>query len=61
MEASDLKRIKELKAENARLKRKFADLAIDNTAMNAQLFRGFYCFSACPGMLLCHHEHSGGG
>jgi putative transposase len=33
MEASDLKRIKELEAENARLKRMYADLALENTAM----------------------------
>jgi putative transposase len=33
MEASDLKRIKELEAENAKLKRLYADLALENTAM----------------------------
>lgn len=33
MDASDLKRIKELEAENARLKRMYADLALENTAM----------------------------
>lgn len=33
MAASDLKRIKELEAENARLKRMYADLALENTAM----------------------------
>lgn len=33
MEASDLKRVKELEAENARLKRMYADLALENTAM----------------------------
>lgn len=33
MEASDLKRVKELEAENARLKRLYADLALENTAM----------------------------
>ena len=33
MEASDLKRIKELEAENARLKRLYAELALDNAAM----------------------------
>ena len=33
MDASDLRRVKELEAENARLKRMYADLALENTAM----------------------------
>lgn len=33
MEASDLKRVKDLEAENARLKRLFADMALENAAM----------------------------
>jgi putative transposase len=33
MEASDLKRVKELEAENTRLKRMYADLALEHTAM----------------------------
>lgn len=33
MEASDLARVKELEAENARLKRMYAELALDNAAM----------------------------
>jgi putative transposase len=33
MEASDLKRVKELEAQNARLKRLFADMALENAAM----------------------------
>jgi putative transposase len=33
MEASDLKRVKELEAENAKLKRMYAELALDNAAM----------------------------
>jgi len=33
MEASDLKRVKELEAENTKLKRMYADLALENTAM----------------------------
>jgi putative transposase len=33
MEALDLKRVKELEAENARLKRLFADMALENAAM----------------------------
>ena len=33
MEASDLKRVKALEAENARLKRLFADMALENAAM----------------------------
>tara|TARA_R110000787_G_C13354490_1_gene439424 strand:+ start:71 stop:337 length:267 start_codon:yes stop_codon:yes gene_type:complete len=35
MEASDLKRTKELESENARLKRMYADLALENAAMKA--------------------------
>lgn len=33
MDASDLKRVKELEAENARLKRLYAELVLDNAAM----------------------------
>jgi putative transposase len=33
MEASDLKRTKELESENAKLKRMYADLALENAAM----------------------------
>lgn len=33
MDASELKRVKELEAENARLKRLYADLALENAAM----------------------------
>ena len=33
MEASDLARVKELEAENARLKRMYAELALNNAAM----------------------------
>jgi putative transposase len=33
MEASDLKRVKELESENAKLKRMYAELALDNAAM----------------------------
>jgi putative transposase len=33
MDASDLKRVKELEAENSKLKRMYADLAIENAAM----------------------------
>lgn len=33
MDASDLKRVKELEAQNARLKRLYADLALENAAM----------------------------
>ena len=31
---SDLKRLKELEGENAKLKRMYADLALENTALN---------------------------
>jgi len=33
MEASDLRRVRELEAEYAKLKRMYADLALENTAM----------------------------
>lgn len=33
MDASELKRVRELAAENAQLKRMYADLALENTAM----------------------------
>lgn len=33
LEASELRRVKELEAENAKLKRMFADLALENRAM----------------------------
>ena len=33
MDASDLKRVKEPEAENAKLKRMYAELALDNVAM----------------------------
>jgi len=33
LEASDLKRVKDLEAENAKLKRMYAELALDNAAM----------------------------
>ena len=33
MEASDLKRVRDLEAENAKLKGMYADLALENTAM----------------------------
>lgn len=33
MEASDLKRVKELEAENSQLKRMYAELALDNVAV----------------------------
>ena len=39
MEASDLKRVKELEAENAKLKRMYADLALENTAIMDVLSR----------------------
>lgn len=33
LDASELRRVKELEAENSRLKRMYADLALDNAAM----------------------------
>lgn len=37
LEASGLKRVKELEAENARLKRMYAELALENEAIKAVL------------------------
>ena len=39
MEASDLKRVKELEAENGRLKRMYAELALENAAIRDVLIR----------------------
>lgn len=33
LEASDLRRVKELEAENAKLKRMYAEMALDNVAL----------------------------
>ncbi len=33
MEASDLRRVKDLESENSRLKRMYADMALENAAM----------------------------
>lgn len=39
MSVSELKRVKELEAENARLKRMYADLALENVAIKDVLSR----------------------
>jgi putative transposase len=39
MGASDLKRLKELEAENAKLKKMYADLALENEAIRGVLNR----------------------
>ena len=39
MTVSELKRVKELEAENARLKRMYADLALENAAIKDVLSR----------------------
>ena len=39
MEASDLRRVRELEAENAKLKRMYAELALENTAIKDVLGR----------------------
>lgn len=39
MEASDLKRVKEFEVENARLKRLYAELALDNASMKDLIAR----------------------
>lgn len=41
MDASDLKRVRELEAENAKLKRMYADLALENTAMKDLIAKKF--------------------
>ena len=37
LEASEFRRVKDLEAENAKLKRMYADLALENTAMKEVL------------------------
>ena len=39
MSANELKRVKELEAENSRLKRMYADLALENAAIKDVLSR----------------------
>ena len=39
MEVSDMKRLRELEAENAKLKRMYADLALENTLIKDVLSR----------------------
>lgn len=41
MEISHLKRLKELEAENAKLKQMFADVSLDNTMLKAVLSKKF--------------------
>ncbi len=41
MSVNELKRVKELEAENARLKRMYADLALENAAIKDVLSRKF--------------------
>jgi len=41
MEVSHLKRLKELEAENAKLKQMFADVSLDNTMLKAVLSKKF--------------------
>ena len=57
LEASDLKRHREFEAENAKLKRMFADMALENAALkdlieknseNARKARGCEVFGRCP-------------
>jgi putative transposase len=37
LDASELRRVKDLESENSRLKRMYAELALDNAAMNAYI------------------------
>ena len=41
MSASDLKRMKELESENAKLKRMYADMALENRAMKDLIEKNF--------------------
>jgi putative transposase len=41
MDASDLKRVKELEVENAKLKRMYAELALDDAAMKDLIAKKF--------------------
>ncbi|MCF6213932.1 MAG: transposase [Flavobacteriaceae bacterium] len=41
MELSQLKRLKELESENAKLKQMFADVSLDNTMLKAVLSKKF--------------------
>ena len=41
MQVSDLQRLRELEAENAKLKRMYADLALENSAIKDVLSRKF--------------------
>jgi len=41
MSASDLKRMKELEAENSKLKRMYADMALENRAMKDLIEKNF--------------------
>jgi putative transposase len=41
MEASDLRRMRELEQENARLKRMYADLSLDHSVLKEALTKKF--------------------
>ena len=41
LEASELRRVKELEAENAKLKRMYAELSLDNVALTDVISRKF--------------------
>ncbi len=41
LEASELRRVKELEAENSKLKRMYAELALDNAAMKDLIAKKF--------------------
>ena len=43
MEASDIKRLREVEAENSKLKRMFADTALENRALKETHGRGLLC------------------
>ncbi len=48
-QASDVKRVKELEAENARLKRRYADLVPETAAMNDLIAKELWCRARSAG------------
>jgi putative transposase len=57
LEASDIKRLKELEHENGRLKRMYADLSLENAALKDVLAKKLY--GLLSGGRWCPHGQSG--
>ena len=49
LEVSDLRRVKELEAENSKLKRMYAELALDNVAMRDLIAKKLWVFRNSSG------------